>query len=71
MALALLSSFTQDAEKLIQASDGGSSSAPSSLRTEKSLERQRGWEIDHARVRARKLREKWVKDVQQEEKVRN
>lgn len=66
----LFSILTQDAQKLIQASDDGSSSAPSSLRTEKSLNRQREWEIDHARVRARKLREERLKGFQQEEKVR-
>lgn len=63
------SNFTQDAEKLVQASDDGSSSAPSSLRTQKSLHRQREWEIDHARVRAQKLREERLKEFQQEEKV--
>lgn len=60
--------FSQDAEKLVQASDGGSSS-PSSLRTEKSLQRQKDWEIDHAMVRARKLREERVQEYQQEQKV--
>eukprot|EP00752_Nemacystus_decipiens_P010775 g9584.t1 len=60
----------KDAEKLVQASDDGSSSTPSSLRTEKSLHRQKEWEIDHARVRARKLREERLKDFQQEEKIR-
>eukprot|EP00903_Cladosiphon_okamuranus_P016231 g14974.t1 len=60
----------EDAEKLVQASDGGSDSAPSSLRTEKSLNRQREWEIDHARVRARKLRDERLKEFHQEEKIR-
>ncbi|CAM9129395.1 unnamed protein product [Ectocarpus sp. 12 AP-2014] len=59
----------KDVEKLVQASDGGSSS-PSSLRTEKSLQRQKEWEIDHALVRARKLREERVQDYQQEQKIR-
>lgn len=62
-------SFKQEAEKLIKASESGSSSEPSSLRTEKSLQRQRDWEIDHARVRARRLREERLKEFEQEEKV--
>lgn len=61
--------FLQKAEKLIQASEDGSSSHASSLRTEKSLQRQREWEIDHARVRARRLREERLQEYQQETKV--
>lgn len=63
--------FWQKAEKMIQASEDGSSSQPSSLRTEKSLQRQREWEIDHARVRAHKLREERLQEYQQETKVGN
>lgn len=53
------------------ASDGDTSSAPSSLRTEKSLQRQKEWEVEHARVRARRLREKMVQEFKQEQQVRH
>ncbi|CAB1109062.1 unnamed protein product [Ectocarpus sp. CCAP 1310/34] len=40
------------------------------MRTEKSLQRQKEWEVDHAMVRARKLREERVQEFQQEQKIR-
>lgn len=55
---------------LIQGKDGDESSVASSLRTEKSLHRQAEWEVDHARARARKLREKSRQEYDQELKVR-
>lgn len=46
------------------------SSLSSSLRTEKSLQRQKDWEVDHARARARRLRQEMVARFKQEEKIR-
>lgn len=59
----------QAAIALIQASEGDDSSVPSSLRTEKPLERQKEWEIDHARARARQLREESRREFDQELRV--
>lgn len=60
----------QVAVALIQGSEGDDSSATSSLRTEKPLERQKEWEVDHARARARRLREESRQEFDQELRVR-
>lgn len=61
----------QAAVALLKASDTTSeTSAPSSLRTEKSLGRQKEWEADHARVRARRLRERMIAGFEKELQVR-
>lgn len=60
--------LVQAATALLQASDDGTSSA-SSLRTEKTLERQTQWEVDHARARAQQLRAKAVQEFEQELQV--
>ena len=60
----------QAAIALSQGSDGDDSSATSSLRTEKPLERQKEWEVDHARARARRLREESRQEFDQELRVR-
>lgn len=50
-------------------SSEGGSSLSSSLRSEKSLRRQKQWEVEHARARADRRRKQLAEAFRQEEKV--